>query len=112
MEERFKDLETIENDITTSLQCAGKAIYELSKDRTSIKQVENQSYQFLKSLSDIQCKLTDQINYLTQVTTSLPHENSGYAAQKELDMAQQRVNHVHSRVQAMEHLKKKYLQDQ
>lgn len=44
---------------------------ELSKEKTSLKQVESHTHQFLKTLGNVESKLTDQINYLTQVSTGL-----------------------------------------
>lgn len=47
----------------------GVALTELSREKTSQKQVENNTHQFLKSLGTVESKLTEQINYLTQVST-------------------------------------------
>lgn len=51
----------------------GTALTELSREKTSQKQVENNTHQFLKALGSVESKLTDQINYLTQVSTGI-HE--------------------------------------
>lgn len=110
--ERIQALELIEKDIITCLQSAGQALLELSKEKSSLKQVENQSHQFLKSLGNVESKLTEQINYLTQVSTGQPYENSGYASQKVLQMAWHRLEHARSRVKELERSKNKYLQDQ
>lgn len=55
-------------------------------------------------------KLTDQINYLTQVSTGQPHEGSGYASQKVLQMAWHRLEHARSRVNELDRLKLKHMQ--
>lgn len=55
-------------------------------------------------------KLTDQINYLTQVSTGQPHEGSGYASQKVLQMAWHRLEHARSRVSELDRLKVKHMQ--
>jgi len=34
-----------------------------------LKQAESQTHQFLKTLGHVESKLTEQINYLTQVST-------------------------------------------
>lgn len=65
---------------------------------------------FLKTLSAVENKLTDQINYLTQVSTGQPHEGSGYASQKVLQMAWHRLEHARSRVNELERYKIKHLQ--
>lgn len=81
---------------------------ELGKEKTSQKAVENNTQQFLKSLKIIESKLSEQINYLTQVSTGQPHEGSGYASAKVLQMAWHRIQHARSRVREMEDSKNKY----
>lgn len=69
----------------------GQSLQELGKEKTSQKAVENNTQQFLKSLNIIETKLSEQINYLTQVSTGQPHEGSGYASAKVLQMAWHRI---------------------
>ncbi|XP_043284283.1 mediator of RNA polymerase II transcription subunit 11 [Venturia canescens] len=107
--ERIQILETIEKDIIVCLQSAGQALMELSKEKSSLKQAEGQTHQFLKTLSHVESKLSEQINYLTQVSTGQPHEGSGYASQKVLQMAWHRLEHARSRVNELERLKNKHL---
>nr|CAD7267304.1 unnamed protein product [Timema shepardi]CAD7578195.1 unnamed protein product [Timema californicum] len=83
---------------------------ELSKEKSSLKQAEGQTHTFLKTLSHVESKLTEQINYLTQVSTGQPHEGSGYASQKVLQMAWHRLEHARSRVNELERIKNKHLQ--
>lgn len=47
----------------------GQACMELSKEKSSLKQAESQTHQFLKTLGQLESKLSEQINYLTQVST-------------------------------------------
>ncbi|KAK0158123.1 hypothetical protein PV328_009166 [Microctonus aethiopoides] len=82
---------------------------ELSKEKSSLKQAEGQSHQFLKTLGHVESKLSEQINYLTQVSTGQPHEGSGYASQKVLQMAWHRLEHARSRVNELERIKNKHL---
>lgn len=42
---------------------------ELSKDKSNVKQAEMHTVQFTKTLAQVEAKLSDQINYLTQVST-------------------------------------------
>lgn len=58
----------------------------------------------------IESKLSEQINYLTQVSTGQPHEGSGYASAKVLQMAWHRIQHARSRVREMDDSKNKYKQ--
>lgn len=90
----------------------GQVLQELGKDKSSLKSVENHTTQFLKSLNQVETKLTEQVNYLTQVSTGQPHEGSGYASAKVLQMAWHRIHHVKSRVRELEESKQKYLQSQ
>ncbi|XP_023023046.2 mediator complex subunit 11 [Leptinotarsa decemlineata] len=108
--ERIQVLDSIEKDIITCLHSAGQVFVELSKEKSSLKQAENHTQMFLKTLSTVENKLTDQINYLTQVSTGQPHEGSGYASQKVLQMAWHRLEHARSRVNELERYKIKHVQ--
>lgn len=88
----------------------GQALHELGKEKTSQKQASDNTQQFLKSLGSIETKLTEQINYLTQVSTGQPHEGSGYASIKVLQMAWHRMQHARSRVRDLEDAKTVYMQ--
>lgn len=107
--ERIQGLEEIEKEIIACLQSAGQALLELSKEKSSQKHAETNSTQFLRTLSQVENKLSDQINYLTQVSTGQPHEGSGYASQKVLQMAWHRLEHVRSWVNELERLKASHL---
>lgn len=108
--ERIQVLESIEKDIITCLHSAGQAFVELSKEKSSLKQAENHTQTFLKTLGVVETKLTDQINYLTQVSTGQPHEGSGYASQKVLQMAWHRLEHARSRVNELDRIRVKHVQ--
>lgn len=88
----------------------GQSLQELGKEKSSQKAAENHTQQFLKSLSTVESKLSEQINYLTQVSTGQPHEGSGYASAKVLQMAWHRIHHARSRVGELEESKRKYIQ--
>ncbi|XP_013115270.1 mediator of RNA polymerase II transcription subunit 11 [Stomoxys calcitrans] len=106
--EKIHVLDDIEKEIILCLQSAGQALQELSKEKSSQKNAETQTAQFLKSLQNVEMKLSEQINYLTQVSTGQPHEGSGYASAKVLQMAWHRISHVRSRVRELEETKAKY----
>lgn len=93
-----------------TLLFTGQSLLELSKEKSSQKAAENHTQQFLKSLSTVESKLSDQINYLTQVSTGQPHEGSGYASACALQMAWHRIHHARSRVRELEESKSKYNQ--
>lgn len=127
--ERIHVLDSIEKDIITCLHSAGmysyrtkskstsqalftgQVFHELGKEKSSLKQAENHTQTFLKTLGSVESKLTDQINYLTQVSTGQPHEGSGYASQKVLQMAWHRLEHARSRVNEMDRLRLKHSQE-
>ncbi|KAJ3632799.1 hypothetical protein MTP99_009783 [Tenebrio molitor] len=109
--ERIQVLESIEKDIITCLHSAGQVFVELSKEKSSLKQAENHTQTFLKTLGAVENKLTEQINYLTQVSTGQPHEGSGYASQKVLQMAWHRLEHARSRVSELDRLRLKNAQN-
>ncbi|TDG40045.1 hypothetical protein AWZ03_013531 [Drosophila navojoa] len=106
--DKIHALDEIEKDIILCMQSAGQALQELGKEKTSQKSAETQSQQFLKSLSSVESKLSEQINYLTQVSTGQPHEGSGYASAKVLQMAWHRIQHARSRVRELEETKAKH----
>ncbi|KAJ6647421.1 Mediator of RNA polymerase II transcription subunit 11 [Pseudolycoriella hygida] len=108
--EKIQALDSIEKEIILCLQSAGQSLLELSKEKSSQKAAENHTQQFLKSLSAIEGKLSDQINYLTQVSTGQPHEGSGYSSACALQMAWHRIHHARSRVRELEESKAKYFQ--
>lgn len=126
--ERIQVLDSIEKDIITCLHSAGIRNYEklyfillvfiflgqvfveLGKEKSSLKQAENHTQMFLKTLSAVENKLTEQINYLTQVSTGQPHEGSGYASQKVLQMAWHRSEHARSRVNELDRIRIKHSQ--
>ncbi|CAD7079603.1 unnamed protein product [Hermetia illucens] len=108
--DKIQALDAIEKEIIMCLQSAGQALTELAKEKSSQKTAENHTQQFLKSLSNVEQKLSEQISYLTKVSTGQPHEGSGYAAAKVLQMAWHRIHHVRSRVRELEECKTKYSQ--
>ncbi|XP_059481668.1 mediator of RNA polymerase II transcription subunit 11 [Neocloeon triangulifer] len=107
--DRLQVLNQIETDVIACMQSAGQALLELSKEKSSLKQAETHTTQFLKTLNNVETKLSDQINYLTQVSTGQPHEGSGYASAKVLQMAWHRLEHVRSRINNLEKIKNKHL---
>lgn len=72
--EKIQALDAIEKEIILCIQSAGQALQELSKEKPSQKNAENNASQFLKSLNTVENKLSEQINYLIQVSTTSAHE--------------------------------------
>jgi len=67
--ERLQALDNVEKEIAGCIQSAGQALSELGKDKASMKQVEGNTAQFLKTLSHVEQELSRHIGYLTQVST-------------------------------------------
>lgn len=90
------------------MQAASQAMQELAKDKPSVKQVENHSTNFLKSVGQVESDLSKQIHYLTQVSSGQAHEGSTYAAQKTLTMAWHRIEHAKSRLGELDRMNAHY----
>lgn len=107
--EKLQALEKIEQDIAAALSSAASALQELSKDKPAQKHVDSHSTTFIKTLQEVENGLSQQINYLSQVSTSQPHEGSSYGSQKDMHMAMHRSAHVKSRLSELEKIKMEHL---
>ncbi|GFN73978.1 grip and coiled-coil domain-containing protein 2 [Plakobranchus ocellatus] len=107
--EKLQALEKIEQDIASALSSAASALQELSKDKPAQKHVDSHSTAFIKTLQEVENGLSQQISYLSQVSTSQPHEGSSYASQKDMHMAMHRSAHVKSRLSELEKIKIEHL---
>lgn len=58
---------------------SAQALLELDKEKSGQEQAETNTSQFVRTLSQV-----DQINYLTQMSTGLPHEGSVYASSQKV----------------------------
>ena len=85
------------------------ALTEVGKDKPSQKQVDLLVTQFMNSLQTIDTSLTENIKYLSQVSTGQPHEGSSYASQKVLQMAWHRLEHARSRVSELDRIKTQHV---
>lgn len=83
---------------------------ELAKEKSSQKAAENHTQAFVKNLTAIEKQLSEQINYLTQVSTGHPHEGSSYASAKVLQMGWHRNSQARERLMELEELRSKYTQ--
>ena len=50
---------------------AGLALQELAKEKPQAKQIETHTTTFMKTLMEVEKKMTNHINYLTQVSTGM-----------------------------------------
>ncbi|OTF80120.1 Med11-like protein [Euroglyphus maynei] len=106
--EKLHVLDQIENQIYQMMQFGTVALNEFSKDKPSIKNVENQVSQFVKSLEIVDNNVSKQLQYLSQVSTLQPHEGSTYSSMKINQLAMLRLEHVRSGLTELEHLKKQH----
>jgi len=105
----LEQLEALEREVASSLQSLGTALQEMSKEKPSPKQVENQTNSFLKSLETVETHVSRHIQYLNQVSTGQPHEGSCYASQKVLQMAWHRLEHSRSRLSELDRLRVRHM---
>jgi hypothetical protein len=104
---QLQNLDKIEDDLAESLAAAGQALKELSKDKPNNKTVENYSTQFMGRLDRAGADLSQQIAYLTRVTTGQSAESSSYASKKDLQMSKSRLDHAKDRLRGLESLANK-----
>ena len=100
-------LDRIEDDLAESLSAGGQALKELSKDKPNNKTVENWTNQFMARLDRAGSELSQQIAYLTRVTTGQSAESSSYGSKKDLQMSKSRLEHAQERLRRLESLSNK-----
>jgi len=104
-EARIEQLEQIEDDVIAILKTAGNCLVEIAKDRPSQKAVDTNVQQVMTNIKSVDTKLSEQIKYLTQVSTGHPHEGSSYPSQKVLQSAWHRLEHVKTRITELDRLR-------
>ena len=108
-EARIEQLEQIEEDVINILKTSGNTLLEVAKDRPSQKAVDSLVQQVMANIKSVDNKLSEQIKYLTQVSTGHPHEGSSYPSQKVLQSAWHRLEHVKNRISELDNLRQKNL---
>lgn len=101
LREKLDKLDDIEKKIATSLQFSGKALEELTKDKPVAKQVDTNTNNFVKTVKEIEKELTDQINYLTQISTGLPYDGTPYGDQKDFEIGQGKLANMTAKCQTL-----------
>merc|ERR1712141_57800 len=101
-EARIEQLEQIEEDVINILKTSGNTLLEVAKDRPSQKHVDQLNQQVMANIKSVDSKLSEQIKYLTQVSTGHPHEGSSYPSQKVLQTAWHRLEHAKSRISELD----------
>lgn len=99
---QLQNLDNIEDDLVKSLSAAGQALKELSKDKPNVKSVESFTNTFMSRLDRAGAELSNQIAYLTRVTTGQIAEGSSYGCKKDLKMAKSRLEHAQTRLRGLE----------
>lgn len=99
---RIEQLEEIEKDVISILQTAGATLLEIAKDRPAQKTVDNHTQKVMADIKSVEQNLSEQIKYLTQVSTGHPHEGSSYPSQKVLQTAWHRLEHAKSRISELD----------
>ncbi|KAI1283762.1 Mediator of RNA polymerase II transcription subunit 11 [Halotydeus destructor] len=109
--ERLRQLEHSEKQLLTAVHALGLGLQELSKEKPTIKLVENHTATFVNSLQSVEANLSRQLNYLSQVSTGQSHEGSAYGSQKVLDMAVHRLEHSKSRLKELDRMKAHHMHE-
>ena len=104
-EARIEQLEQIEEDVIAILRSAGNCLTEIARDRPSQKAVDGNVQQVMTNIKSVDQKLSEQIKYLTQVSTGHPHEGSSYPSQKVIQSAWHRLEHVKTRISELDRLR-------
>merc|ERR1711997_1149021 len=104
-EARIEQLEQIEEDVIAILRSAGNCLLEIAKDRPSQKAVDGNVQQVMTNIKSVDQKLSEQIKYLTQVSTGHPHEGSSYPSQKVIQSAWHRLEHVKTRISELDRVR-------
>jgi len=99
---RIEQLKEIEQDVVGILESAGEALKAVTMDKPNQKQVDAHNQQVMASIRSVDTKLSEQIKYLTQVSTGHPHEGSSYPSQKVLQTAWHRLEHAKTRIGELE----------
>lgn len=99
---QLQNLDAIEEDLAESLAAAGRGLKELSKDKPNAKTVETNTNTFMTRLDKAATELSQQIAYLTRVTTGQAAEGSSYGCKKDLKMAKSRLEHAKARLRELE----------
>lgn len=107
-QKRLEKLETIERELISCLTSAGNTLTELSKDKPNGKQVESHAVSFMNSLQKVESDLSQELNYLSQVSSGQSHEGSVYASEKMLSMAHHRLEHAKSRLNHLDKINRDY----
>ena len=104
-EARIEQLEHIEEDVIAILKSCGNCLIDIAKDRPSQKAVDQSVQTVMNNIKSVDSKLSEQIKYLTQVSTGHPHEGSSYPSQKVLQSAWHRLEHVKTRISELDRLR-------
>ena len=59
----------------------------------------------MTNIKSVDQKLSEQIKYLTQVSTGHPHEGSSYPSQKVIQSAWHRLEHVKTRISELDRVR-------
>ncbi|KAL5474042.1 hypothetical protein EMCRGX_G028615 [Ephydatia muelleri] len=97
--QRLEKLQSIEQDITAMLNLVSDAVEELAKDAPSAPIVEYKTKDLIKTLEGIEKGLSEEILYLTKVSTAQAHEGSVYGAEKDHELCRQQVMLAKERLQ-------------
>ncbi|XP_065898506.1 mediator of RNA polymerase II transcription subunit 11-like [Dysidea avara] len=88
---KIEKLNSIERSIAEMLSNIAESVREMSKDNPSLEVVEEKTKQFLSALEKIDYSLSEEIAYLSEVSTTHPHVGSIYGEEKDYELTCQQV---------------------
>lgn len=100
--ERLKQLEEIEQDVVRVIEAASQSLLEISKALPSEEYIIKTTTEFLKGLEGVEKNLSEQISYLSQVSTNQQHEGSIYLEEKRFQLVCESTDIILKRLKNLE----------
>ena len=101
----FATLGAILIDIFSVMVMEKKCLKKISPAMSKNLKKNYNFFQVMTNIKSVDTKLSEQIKYLTQVSTGHPHEGSSYPSQKVLQSAWHRLEHVKTRITELDRLR-------
>lgn len=95
----LQNLLHLETAVIQSIQYAQSTLEEVSQDSgINTQKIKNDAQNFMNSVQKVNEKLLHTINYLADVSTSVPHGGSVYNAEKDFQLAHEQCTIVLDRL--------------
>ena len=95
----LQSLLQLESEVIQSVQYAQSTLEEVSHDsEINTLKIKSDAQNFMKSVQTVNEKLLHTINYLAEVSTSVPHGGSVYNAEKDFQLAHEQCTIILDRL--------------